>query len=92
MFLCLRRPDMSPFTSTVRRDLMSVILNMLFTNMSLDFLTSIDWLLQSHGSIGCFDWFKNSTFEHFVGLALNVEIQSISRFPWKVEKFHEKWL
>ena len=92
MFLCLKRPEMNPFTSTVRRDLMSVILNMLFTNLSRDFLTSIDWLLESHGSIGRFDWFINSTFEHFVGLVLNVEIQSISRFPRKVEKFHVKWL
>ena len=48
---------MSPPTSPVRRDLMSIILNTLFTDLSRDFLTNIDSLLQSHGSIGRFDWF-----------------------------------
>ena len=52
---------MCPSTSAVRRDLMFVILNTIFTNLSRDFLTNIDWLLQSHGSIDRFDWFKNLT-------------------------------
>ena len=43
--------------STIRRDLISVILKTLFTNLSRDFLTNIDWLLQSHGLIGWFIWF-----------------------------------
>ena len=55
--LCLKRHKMNPSTSTVRRDLMSVILNTLFPNLSHEFLTNIDWLLQSHGSICRFDWF-----------------------------------
>ena len=62
MFLCLRRQEMSPFISTVHRDLMSVTLNMLFPNLSRDFLTKIDWLLLSHGSIGRFDFFISPTF------------------------------
>ena len=61
VFLCLRRHKMSPSTSTVRRNLIFVILNMLFPNLSRDFLANIDWLLQSHGSIGRFDWFINPT-------------------------------
>ena len=52
---------MCPSTSTVRRDLMLVILNTFFSNLSRDFLTNIDCLLQSHGSIGRFDWFINPT-------------------------------
>ena len=52
---------MCPSTSAVRRDLMFVILNTIFTNLSRDFLTNIDWLLQSHGSIGRFDGFINPT-------------------------------
>ena len=55
----LRRHKTNPFTATVRRDLISVILNMLFTNFSRNFLTNIDWLLQSHGSIGHFYLFTN---------------------------------
>ena len=43
---------------------MSVILNMLFPNLSRNFLTNIDWLLQSHGSIDRFDWFITPTFSH----------------------------
>ena len=57
MFLSFRRHEVSPFPSTVRRDLMSVIFNMLFTNLSRDFLTNTDWLIQSHDTIGRFDWF-----------------------------------
>ena len=30
--------------------------------MSGDFLTNIDWLLQSNGSIGHFDWFINPAY------------------------------
>ena len=51
----LRRHEMSPFTATVRRDLMSVILSKLFINLSRDLLTSIGWLRQSYGSVGSFD-------------------------------------
>ena len=61
MFLCLRKQGMSPFTATVRRDLMYVILDTPFTNLPRDFLTKIDWLLQSHGSIGHFDTCKLKT-------------------------------
>ena len=62
MFLCLRRHEMSPSTSKVHRDLMSVILNMLFPNLSRDLLTNIDWLMLSQGSVGHFDFFRNATF------------------------------
>ena len=61
MFLYLRRHEMSPLASTVCCDLMPAILNTLFTNLSRGFLTNIDWLLQSHGSIGRLDWFINPT-------------------------------
>ena len=43
---------MSPSTSTDCRDLIFVILNTLFPNLSRDFLTNVDWLLHSYGSIG----------------------------------------
>ena len=56
LFTCLRRPEMSRSTSTVRCDL-----NVLFPKLSRHFLTKIDWLLQSHGSIGRFEWFINPT-------------------------------
>ena len=56
---------MSPSTSTVRGDLIFVILNTLFPNLSRDFLTNIDWLLQSHGSISRFDWFIKPTVTVF---------------------------
>ena len=56
---------MSPSTSTVRRDLIFVILNTLFPNLSRDFLENIDRLLQSHDSIGRFDWFTNLTVKLF---------------------------
>ena len=35
----------------------TAILNTFFFNLSSDFLTNIDWLPQSHGSIGRFHWF-----------------------------------
>ena len=59
--MCLRRHEMVPYTTTVRRDLMYIILNTLFTNLTRDFFRNIDWLLQSHGSIVRFDWFINPT-------------------------------
>ena len=58
---CFRRHEISLFTATVRSNLMFVILETLFTNLSRDFSTKIDWLLQSHGSIGRFDQFINPT-------------------------------
>ena len=77
MFLCLRRDKMSPSTSTVRRDLIFVILNTLFPNLSRDFLENIDWLLQSHDSIGRFDWFINLTVTLFSDdILLNITLIS----------------
>ena len=61
MFMCLRKHGMSPFTATVRRDLMYVILDTPFTNLPRDFSTKIDLLLQSHRSIGHFDSGKLKT-------------------------------
>ena len=58
---CFRRHEISPFTATVCRHLTSVIVYTFFTNLSRD-LTNIDWLLQSHGPIICFNWFINPTF------------------------------
>ena len=40
----------------------TAILNTFFFNRSPDSLTNIDWLLQSHSSIGCFHWFITPTF------------------------------
>ena len=77
MFLCLRRDKMSSSTSTVRRDLIFVILNTLFPNLSRDFLENIDWLLQSHDSIGRFDWFINLTVTLFSDdILLNITLIS----------------
>ena len=71
MFLCLRRSEMSLSISTVCRDRISVILKKLFPNLLCDFLTNIDWLMQSHGSIVHFDWFINLTlFTQMSGFSL----------------------
>ena len=51
---------------------MSVILKTLFTNISRDFLTNIDWLLQSHGSIRCFDWLIRLTFSSAFNICLKL--------------------
>ena len=87
MFLCLRRHKISPSTSTVRRDLIFLILNMLFPNLSHDFLTNIDWLLKSHGSIGRFDWFINPTVTLFSNdILLNITLISTA-FHWIVSRY-----
>ena len=54
---------MCPFTATVRRDLISVILSMLFLSQSSHSLINIDLMLQSHGSICHLDWVINTLFE-----------------------------
>ena len=41
--------------------LCTAILNNFFFNLSRDSLTNIDWLLQSHGSIGHIHWFITPT-------------------------------
>ena len=51
---------------------MSVILKTLFTNLSRDFLTNIDWLLQSHGSIRYFDWLIRLTFSSAFNICLKL--------------------
>ena len=79
MVLCLRRHKMSPSTSTVRRDLMSVILNTLFPNLSRKFLTNIDWLLQLHGSIGHFDWFIYPTLNEILKSSTSLQRVTLSR-------------
>ena len=79
MLLCLRRQKMSPSTSTVRRDLMSVILNTLFPNLSRKFLTNIDWLLQLHGSIGHFDWLINPTLNEIFKSSTSLQRVTLSR-------------
>ena len=62
VFPCLRRHKMGPYTSLVSHDLKSVIVNTFFPNLSRDFLTNIDWLVQPNGSLVSFNWFINPTF------------------------------
>ena len=64
MFVCLRRHEAGHFVATVCHNLISVFLIKFLTNLSRDFLTNIDWLLQLHGSIGCFNWFITPTIAH----------------------------
>ena len=41
------------------RDLISFVLNTIVINPSYDFFTNMGWLLQSHDSIDCLEWFIN---------------------------------
>ena len=52
---------MSPSTSMVYRYLMYCYSKNVSFNLSRDFLTNTDWLLQLHGSIGRFHWFITPT-------------------------------
>ena len=67
-------------TSAIRCELMSVFLDRLFTNLTRDFLTNIDWLLQSRGSIDRLEWFikhADATIYLFISNLFIVDLTTV---------------
>ena len=71
---------MNHLTSAIRCELMSVFLDRLFTNLTRDFLTNIDWLLQSRGSIDRLEWFikhADATIYLFISNLFIVDLTTV---------------